>query len=140
MLEICGYPATQECIDLIDSCYGTVRPPAVSTDTLHDLCEAELEGYCLDAASPGCGETYCACIAGEYPFDWDNCFHLTLAGCRPSSSEAECDATLALCYPSGTQQQWDDCYDDILEEAPNCNCPMCGRADQCEVLLDACMG
>ena len=27
---------------------------------------------------------------------------------------------MALCYPSGTQQQWDDCYDDILEEAPNC--------------------
>lgn|GEM_PF-2492039 len=142
VLETCGYPATQACVDLIESCYGTIRPPAIVAETLHELCGAELKGFCLDAANPGCGQTYCECIAGVYPFDWDNCFHLTLAGCYDSllATEPECDAALALCYPSGTQQQWNHCFDQILQQAPDCNCPMCGGADQCEVLLDACMG
>ncbi len=142
VLETCGYPASQACIELIESCYGSVRPPAIVAETLHDLCGAELEGFCLDAPHEGCGQTYCECIAGDSPFDWDNCFHLTLAGCYDFllATEPECDAALALCYPSGTQAQWNECFDQLSRSGLQCDCALCGPPDQCEALLSECMG
>lgn len=127
----------QECIDAVQGCYPfgtTLIDPAVLIEACHD----ETAG-CTSENSPGCGETFCECTVGAYPYDWNNCWHLVLLACDPDGG-INCDGVLAECYPDATVPQAEQCRAQVIDDNNECSCPMCGVHEQCEDAVAECLG
>lgn len=126
----------QACTNALAECYP-FGPPALFARDLHDLCQAEVDESCLgEAPEPECGPSYCDCIAGAYPFDWTNCFHLTASACI-WQSDSDCEAAVSQCYPGATIDEYLACAEQRDQEL--CDCPRCGHHVQCEEALAACL-
>lgn len=134
-----NWGVSQACVDAVAACYPLGTDVLAPADIV-EFCSAEFDAGCLSKRSPGCGETFCACTAGAFPFDWDDCWHLTLVGCH-DSAQSDCQAVLDGCYPGHTPEQYGVCFGQVLQAVGfECDCPMCGIHEQCEVALDACLG
>jgi hypothetical protein len=143
VLEAClgegRWDDTPECSAAVVACYP-MGPPALAVGDVIQFCIAELSEGCLFNDGPGCGETFCACTAGAFPYDWDNCWHLTLLACMPGFN-SDCAQVLGGCYPGATVPELEACQQQVMETVGDeCNCPMCSIHEQCEVALDACLG
>lgn len=133
---------TQACVDAVAQCYP-LGPAVLSPVDVLDLCHAELREGCesdVDMTfTAECSADFCACTAGASPYDWTNCWHLTLAACR-DGSQSDCAAVLSTCYPGATEAEYDACFSQVLEdEGWDCNCPSCGVHGACEAALSACL-
>lgn len=134
-----NWDVTQGCVDAVTACYPYGTEVLTPTQIIL-ACAAELNEDCLFNDGPGCGETFCACTAGGYPYDWDNCWHLTLLACDPGLG-GNCEEVLAVCYPGATPEEYSACKFQVDDELDGgCNCPMCSVHEQCEDALDVCLG
>ncbi|MCY1004234.1 hypothetical protein OV079_01345 [Nannocystis pusilla] len=143
MVDACAgqgnWNVTQACVDAVASCYPIGAPVLAPSDVV-SFCSAEVSHECLFEGGPGCGETFCTCTAGGYPFDWDNCWHLLLLGCYPGVG-SDCEAALAGCYPGVSVEELSACQDQVMDTVGHeCNCPMCSIHEQCEDALELCLG
>ncbi|MDC0668514.1 hypothetical protein [Nannocystis radixulma] len=138
-----SWNVTQACVDAVQDCYPIGTQKLVAADVI-DFCHAEFPGDCLSKNDPGCSETFCACTAGAYPYDWNNCWHLLLVACWTWGAPAsDCETVLSGCYPGATVSEYEECrYQALLEvgQEGSCYCPMCGHHEQCEDALAACLG
>lgn len=134
---------TPACVAAVQDCYP-IGTQALATADVIEFCSAEFSAACLKQNLPGCSETFCTCTAGGYPFDWNNCWDLTLIACWPwGEVTSDCEAVLAGCYPGATLGEYEQCRQQVYENVGpegECYCPMCGFHEQCEDALDACLG
>jgi hypothetical protein len=151
-----GAPHAEQCIGLDhEVCYAEIVAGCTAKDTgqacigypfgptpifardIFGLCRAELpQEQCYgESPPPECGPAYCDCVAGAYPFDWTNCFHLTAAACV-WGEDSDCPTALAECYPGVALADYETCVSELDWE---CNCPMCGNHVECEEALSACL-
>jgi len=129
---------TQACVDAVAQCYS-LGPAVLSPVDVIELCHAEPSEDCAYSNDAACGAAFCACTVGAYPFDWTNCWHLTLAACL-DGAQSDCAAVVSMCYPGATEAEYDACFSQVMEDVGNdCNCPMCGIHESCETALSACL-
>ena len=134
-----NWDADDDCVAAVLDCYP-VGTDALATSDVIDFCSAEFGEECIGGNGPGCGQTFCECTAGVYPFDWNNCWHLLLLGCSPGV-DSDCVSVLASCYPGATVAEYEACRDQINSQGEGeCNCPMCDAHVACEASLDECLG
>ncbi|MCY1064681.1 hypothetical protein OV090_07905 [Nannocystis sp. RBIL2] len=143
MVDACvgqgNWNVTPACVDAVANCYPIGAPVLAPSDVVQ-ACSAEFDAVCLHSSAPGCGETFCTCTAGGYPFDWNNCWHLLLLGCYPGVA-SDCEAALAGCYPGVSVEAFSTCQDQVMEDVgQGCNCPMCSIHEECEDALEVCLG
>lgn len=129
---------TQACVDTVAQCYS-LGPPVVSPFDVLDLCHAEPSAACGSTNPAQCGADFCACMVGAFPFDWNNCWHLTLAACY-GAKYSDCAAVLSMCYPGATQAEYETCRYQVMDDVElSCGCPSCGMQEACEASLSACL-
>lgn len=127
-----------DCVAAVESCYP-VDIPGVSPPNFIEACHSEPSDDCDFKGTPeACGAAFCACAVGEYPFDWNNCWHVLLLACDPNGT-GDCNAALAGCYPGETPEDYAACYQQVMDGDYECNCPMCGQHDECEASLTECL-
>lgn len=133
-----SWNVTSACVDAVTSCYPMGTQVLEAVDIV-GFCSAEIDGQCLYSGGPGCGETYCTCTAGGYPYDWNNCWHLLLIACREDTA-SDCESVLAGCYPGVSVEVFSTCQAQVKEDlGPDCNCAMCSIHEECKTALDSCL-
>lgn len=134
-----GWTITPACVDGVAQCYPLGPGAGVSPIDVINLCGAEFDSTCFDENAPGCGATFCDCMAGAFPFDWTNCWHLVTTACRYGPN-SDCDAVLSTCYPGATKPEFEACFQQVYEDVGHeCDCPMCSIHEQCEAGLAECL-
>ena len=133
-----NWNVSQACVDAVAQCYP-LGPAVLSPfDVIHG-CHAEPSPDCGTNNGAACGAAFCACTVGAYPFDWTNCWHLTLVACF-EGGQSDCAAVVSMCYPGSTEAEYDACFSQVMDDVGSgCNCPMCGVHESCEVALSACL-
>ena len=126
--------ASPDCVVTTDACYP-FGPSVLSRPTVYQLCSAELEETCVDNTSFSCGQSYCECVAGLWPYHWDNCFQTVSAACV-YSQDGDCEGALQACFPGSTRTEFEVCASKLDVD---CNCPKCGRHEQCQEEVTACL-
>jgi hypothetical protein len=135
-----GWLVDEACVEAVVACFPLGTSLLAPSD-ITEACSAELSGECLFDELPGCGQAFCVCTAGSFPYDWTNCWHLTTTACRDGSS-SDCEAVVQSCYPDATVAEYEACFTQVTQaDLPNyCDCPNCGFHEECEAELAACLG
>jgi hypothetical protein len=134
-----GWLVDESCVAAVVACFPLGTSLLAPRD-ITDACSAELAGECLSDDLPGCGLSFCRCTVGSYPFDWNNCWHLTTTACAAGSA-SDCEAVVQSCYPDVTVAEFEACYTQVTQAdlGYGCNCPNCGFHEECEAELATCL-